>query len=209
MSSNNDSLSIEKFLTYCHTKKYSAKTTLLYAGDTSDTLFYILKGTVTVVIEDADGREMILAYLNAGDFFGEMGVFEDMEATRSAWIKTKTDCEVAEISYERFKNLIKDESDILYALSAQMAKRLRATSQKVGDLAFLDVTGRIARCLIDLCDQPEAMTHPEGMQISITRQDIGRIVGCSREMAGRVLKTLEEQNLVSVKGKTIVVYGTR
>jgi CRP/FNR family cyclic AMP-dependent transcriptional regulator len=53
------------------------------------------------------------------------------------------------------------------------------------------------------------MTHPDGMQIKITRQEIGRIVGCSREMVGRVLKTLEDQGLVRVKGKTMVVYGTR
>jgi len=90
-----------------------------------------------------------------------------------------------------------------------MARRLRATTRKVGDLAFLDVTGRVARTLLDLCKEPDAMTHPDGMQIKITRQEIGRIVGCSREMVGRVLKTLEEQGLVLVKGKTMVVYGTR
>ncbi|MCV6328560.1 helix-turn-helix domain-containing protein, partial [Pseudomonas aeruginosa] len=53
------------------------------------------------------------------------------------------------------------------------------------------------------------ITHPDGMQIKITRQEIGRIVGCSREMVGRVLKSLEEQGLVHVKGKTMVVFGTR
>jgi len=53
------------------------------------------------------------------------------------------------------------------------------------------------------------MTHPDGMQIKITRQEIGRIVGCSREMVGRVLKVLEQQDLVWVKGKTMVVHGTR
>jgi CRP/FNR family cyclic AMP-dependent transcriptional regulator len=62
---------------------------------------------------------------------------------------------------------------------------------------------------LDLCKEPDAMTHPDGMQIRITRQEIGRIVGCSREMAGRVLKNLEEQGLISVSGKTIVVFGTR
>ena len=86
---------------------------------------------------------------------------------------------------------------------------MRNTTRKVGDLAFFDVTGRVARCLLELCKQPDAMTHPDGMQIKVTRQEIGRIVGCSREMVGRVLKDLEEQNLVSVKGKTMVVYGTR
>jgi len=90
-----------------------------------------------------------------------------------------------------------------------MAHRLRNTTRKVGDLAFYDVTGRIARTLIDLSKEPDAMTHPDGMQIKIPRQEIGRIVNCSREMAGRVLKALEEQELVSVAGKTIVVFGTR
>ena len=90
-----------------------------------------------------------------------------------------------------------------------MADRLNRTTQKVSDLAFLDVTGRVARTLLELTKQPDAMTHPDGMQIKITRQEIGRIVGCSREMVGRVLKTLVDQGLVSVKGKTMVVYGTR
>ena len=99
--------------------------------------------------------------------------------------------------------------ELLYAVGRQMADRLCRTTQKVSDLAFLDVTGRVARTLLELTKQPDAMTHPDGMQIKITRQEIGRIVGCSREMVGRVLKTLVEQGLVSVKGKTMVVFGTR
>jgi len=94
-------------------------------------------------------------------------------------------------------------------MASQMASRLRITSRKVSDLAFIDVTGRVARTLLDLCKQPDAMTHPDGMQIKITRQEIGRIVGCSREMVGRVLKSLEEQGLITAKGKTMVVFGAR
>ncbi|KZX80701.1 transcriptional regulator Crp, partial [Alcanivorax sp. HI0013] len=191
-----------------HRRKYPAKSTIIYAGDESDALYYILKGSVTVMIEDDDGREMIMAYLNEGDFFGEMGLFEN-DPSRSAWVKAKSECEVAEVSYGKFKQLAREDADILFAVSAQIAGRLRATTRKVGDLAFLDVTGRVAGTLLDLCKQPDAMTHPDGMQIKVTRQEIGRIVGCSREMVGRVLKNLEEQGLVSVKGKTMVVYGTR
>lgn len=154
---------------------------------------------------------MIIAYLNSGDFFGELGLFEQAgkEQERSAWVRTKIECEVAEISYSKFRELSLQDPDILYVLGGQIAQRLRNTTRKVGDLAFFDVTGRVARCLLDLCKQPDAMTHPDGMQIKVTRQEIGRIVGCSREMVGRVLKDLEERNLVSVKGKTMVVFGTR
>ncbi|MCG8394385.1 MAG: cAMP-activated global transcriptional regulator CRP [Pseudomonadales bacterium] len=199
---------LDQFLAHCHRRKYPAKSTIIYAGDESDALYYILKGSVTVMIEDDDGREMIMAYLNEGDFFGEMGLFEN-DPSRSAWVKAKSECEVAEVSYAKFRQLAREDADILFAVSAQIAGRLRATTRKVGDLAFLDVTGRVAGTLLDLCKQPDAMTHPDGMQIKVTRQEIGRIVGCSREMVGRVLKNLEEQGLVSVKGKTMVVYGTR
>tara|TARA_B100000809_G_scaffold266590_1_gene330095 strand:- start:5500 stop:6135 length:636 start_codon:yes stop_codon:yes gene_type:complete len=199
---------VDDFLSHCHRRRYPAKSTIIYAGDKSDSLYYIVKGSVTVLIEDNEGREMIVTYLNDGDFFGEIGLFDDKDS-RSAWIRAKTECEVAEISYTKFQEVAEQHPEIMFALSTQMAKRLRNTTRKVGDLAFLDVTGRVARTLLDLTKEPDAMTHPDGMQIKITRQEIGRIVGCSREMVGRVLKTLEEQGLVSVKGKTMVVFGTR
>ena len=199
---------VEEFLSHCHRRRYPAKSTIIYAGDQGDTLYYIIKGSVTVVIEDdSDGKEMILAYLNPGDFVGEMGLFD--QEHRSAWIRTKTECEVGEISYSKFIELSHKHPEFLFAISKQIAQRLRDTTRKVGDLAFLDVTGRVARTLLDLCKEPDAMTHPDGMQIKITRQEIGRIVGCSREMVGRVLKDLEERELVSVAGKTMVVFGTR
>jgi CRP/FNR family cyclic AMP-dependent transcriptional regulator len=202
---------MEKFLAHAQRRRCAAKSNLICAGDRSESVFYIVKGSVTVLIEDDEGREMIVAYLNSGDFFGELGIFETagQEKPRSAWVRAKTECEVAEISYSKFREISFQEPDILYALGAQMAERLRNTTRKVGDLAFLDVTGRVAGTLLDLCKQPDAMTHPDGMQIKITRQEIGRIVGCSREMVGRVLKALEEQKLVHVKGKTMVVFGTR
>jgi CRP/FNR family cyclic AMP-dependent transcriptional regulator len=200
--------SLDRFLEHCHRRHYPAKSVIIYAGDKPDVLYYIIDGSVTVLIEDEDGHEIVLAYLNKGDFFGEMGLFSD-DPNRSAWVRTRTSCEVAEISYNKFRQLYNEHPDIMFAMASQMASRLRNTSRKVSDLAFMDVTGRVARTLLDLCKQPDAMTHPDGMQIRITRQEIGRIVGCSREMVGRVLKSMEEQELISVKGKTIVVFGTR
>ena len=199
---------LEWFVSHCHRRNYSAKSTLIYAGDSADTLYFVISGSVSVVIEDQDGRELVLSYLNPGDFFGEMGLFEGQDV-RSAWVKAKEESEIAEISYSKFMQIVEQKPELLLKLASQMATRLNKTSQKVGDLAFLDVTGRVARALLDLASQPSAMTHPEGMQIKITRQELGRIVGCSREMVGRVLKVLEEQGHIDVSGKTMVVHGTR
>lgn len=202
---------VDSVLEHCTHRRFANKSTIIYAGDPCDSLFFILKGSVSILIEDEDGKEIIIAYLNQGDVFGELGLFSPESAVleRSAWVRARSACEVAEISYAKFRTLANENPKILYALGQQMAERLRKTTQKVGDLAFLDVTGRVARTLLDLCKQPDAMTHPDGMQIKITRQEIGRIVGCSREMVGRVLKTMEEQGLLNVHGKTIVVFNTR
>jgi len=199
---------LDNFLHHCHAKKYASRSTIIHAGDDSETLYYIIDGSVSVVIEDEDCNEIVLAYLNPGDFFGEMGLFEE-DTKRSAWVNTRTACEVAEIHYNQFMQLAKETPEILFQLSSQLASRLRNTSRKVSNLAFMDVTGRVARTLLDLAREPDAITHPDGMQIKITRQEIAKIVGCSREMAGRVMKTLEEDGLITAHGKTIVVFGTR
>ncbi len=203
--------SVESFLRHCQRRVYKPKAVMLRVGDSSDSLYLILDGSVSVMVEDEADQDhkMVVAYLNHGDFFGEMGLFAKEDSGRSAMIVAKTQCEVAEISYQKFHQIRNQFPDILFAIADQMAERLRMTTRKLKDLAFVDVAGRIAHALLDLCKEPDAMTHPDGMQIKITRQELGKIVGCSREMAGRVLKTLEEEGLLSASGKTMVVYGTR
>jgi len=200
-----------RFLEHCHHKSYAAKQLIIKEGDPSNDLYYITRGSVTVMIEDSKGNEIVLAYLNAGDFFGELGMFGDEEhRNRTAFVRAKEKSEIAKISYEKLQNLNGLFPELLFSIASQMATRLRRTSRKVSDLAFTDVKGRVARTLLDLCREPDAMTHPDGMQIRITRQELGRIVGCSREMVGRVLKSLEDDDhLISVAGKTMVIFGTR
>lgn len=208
-----DEPSIGRFLEHCQLKSFPAKAIIICPGDPADTLYYIREGSVTVYIEDEEGNQLILAYLNKGDFIGEMGLFAEVES-RSVLVRARTPCQLARITYDRLRFLAQGPlaehyHQILFALGRQLARRLLESNRKVGHLVFMDVAGRIARTLFDLCQQPDAMTHPDGMQIRITRQEISRIVGCSREMAGRVLKDLQKQNVIWVKGKTIVVYGAR
>ena len=199
---------IERFLEHCHRRSYPAKQLIIKEGDPSRDLFYIIEGSVSVLVEDDKGHEIVLAYLNPGDFFGEIGLFDE-DHKRSAFVRARSKCEIAQISYDRLVGLHDIFPELMFSIASQLAIRLRRTSRKVSDLAFTDVKGRVARTLLDLCREPDAMTHPDGMLIRITRQELGRIVGCSREIVGRVLKDLEEDHLISVAGKSIVVFGTR
>lgn len=202
---------VEEFLRFCEVREYPTRSTILREGDSSDKLYLILDGSVSVLVEDEAEPEhkMVVSYLNLGDFFGEMGLFEEESDTRSAEVVTREPSKIAEISYERFMKIKTQFPDILFAVAGQMAERLRKTTFKLKNLAFVDVSGRIAHTLMDLCKQPDAMTHPDGMQIKVTRQELGKIAGCSREMAGRVLKALEIDGLVQVSGKTVVVLNAR
>lgn len=199
---------LSNFLKFTKTRIYPHKFTIFNEGDHSEKLFYIISGSISVVLEDDNSREIIIAYLNPGDFFGEISLF-DVSQARSASIRTREKTELAEISYENFRTYANLHPEILYTLGKQMARRLRHTTQKVADLSFLDATGRLASSLLELSQDPSAMTHPDGMQIKITRQDLGKISNCSREMVGRILKDMERQGLIKVAGKTIVIYGTR
>lgn len=197
--------SVKALLKRANINRYPKRTTIIDAGTESKSLYLILKGSVSIILREDDEREIVVAYLNAGDFFGEMGLFE-VNPQRTAEVRTRDVCEIAEISYDNFHELSTKYPDLSYAVFAQLVRRLKNTTRKVTDLAFIDVSGRIARCLIDLASQPEAMLLHNGRQIRITRQEIGRIVGCSREMVGRVLKTLEEQGMIETDGKAILIF---
>ena len=203
---------LENFLKHAHRKTYGAREIIIHEGDVSDSLYYIIEGSVNVQAENESGNEIILAHLNEGDFFGEAGLFQSERegaSRRTAWVITRGKSTIAVMSYAQFRKIAGEDPAIMFLLTGQIFNRLRKTSHKVRDLIFLDVKGRIAHCLLELTREPDAMTHPDGMQIKTTRQDIAKMVGCSREMAGRVLKELEDEGLISAHGKTIVVFGAR
>jgi CRP/FNR family cyclic AMP-dependent transcriptional regulator len=208
-----DSASLHHFLDQCHRRKHPARSDIFRPGDPASTLYYVVSGSLSVISEEPDGRELVLGYINAGDFIGEMGLFVPVDH-REVLLRARTACELAELSYERLHQLFAGPlaaecPRILYAIGAQLSKRLLDTSRKASRLAFLDVSGRIIRTLNDLCQEPDAMSHPQGTQIRVSRQEISRIVGCSREMAGRVLKQLQQEGKLHARGKTVVVFGTR
>lgn len=208
-----DMATVDRFLAQCHRRRYPSRADVFRPGDPGNTLYYVISGSLSIVSEETDGRELVLSYVNAGDFIGEMGLFVSTDR-REVQLRTRTPCELAEIGYERLQQLFAgplaaDAPRILYAIGAQLSRRLLETSRKASRLAFLDVTARIVRTLHDLCSEPDALSHPQGTQIRVSRQELARIVGCSREMAGRVLKQLEQQGTLEAHGKTIVVFGTR
>ena len=195
---------VQSFIAHARKRSFPPKHTIVHSGDEPDALYLILEGSVSVLKEDDTGREIVLAYLNPGEFFGEMCLFREQQA-RTAAVRTRTPALVAEMGYQAFRGFNRENPDIMFEVAGQLATRLRDTSRRLSDLAFLDVAGRVAHELLNLSKLPDARKHPRGIQVSISRQELARIVGCSREMAGRVLKRLEEDGAVMSQGRSVVV----
>ena len=85
-----DPAAMQRLLEQCHRRRYPGKTAILRPGDPANTLFYVIDGSVTVCSEDDQGRELILAYINRGEFIGEMGLFVE-QAQREVLIRTRSE----------------------------------------------------------------------------------------------------------------------
>lgn len=199
---------VQAYIAQAHKRSFPPKHTLIHAGDEPQSLYLILEGSVSIMLEDDDGREIVLAYLGPGDFFGEMCLFPD-QRLRTAIVRTRTPTLAAEVGFHAFMDFVRQRPEIMFEVAGQLASRLRDTTRRLGDLAFLDVAGRMAHILLELVKKPDAVGNARGTVIRSSRQELARLVGCSREMAGRVLKKLEEDGMVVSQGRSILVLGVK
>jgi len=163
---------IERFLSHCQRRRYPPRSEVFCPGDPANTLYYVIDGSVSIITQEADGRELVLGYYGPGQFVGEMGLFIESNE-REVILRSRTQCTLVEIDYTHLLQLLQgalseDAASLLYAIGAQISGRLLDTSRKAGRLAFLDVTDRIVRTLHDLALEPDAMTHPQGIQIKLS-----------------------------------------
>jgi CRP/FNR family cyclic AMP-dependent transcriptional regulator len=172
-------------------------------GDTPQTLYLLISGSVSVQLANWHGQEALLGYMHAGDFFGEMGLFVGTQA-RSARVETVTDCLLLEIAYARFLELSQRHASLWLELAGQLAARLRTANRRLAEMPVLDAPDRVWSILIELAER-SGTPAPEGAALRITRANLGKLAGCSREIAGLVLQTLAQQGRVVLRGQQIVV----
>ena len=208
-----DPSGLKRFLAHCKVTHYPARAVVFQPGDPGNQLLFVMKGRLNILAMDEEGHELALNRVNAGDFVGEAGLFVPV-AVRSVYLRTLDPSDIASIECETLVDLMQgelaaDAAKIMHSLGVQLARRVMETSRKASSLALLDVSGRIWRALEDLTHEPGAMTHPKGIQIKTSRQELAKLVGCSREMAGRVIKQLSSQGRMEAHGKTMVIYRSR
>ena len=149
-------------------------------------LALVLAGRAKVQHSDTEGKEVILAILGPGEFFGEMSLIDD--APRSASVITVEPCDFISIQKDSFKAALASSPDMAMQIMRGLVRRLREADKKIETLALLDVYGRVARVLLDFSEQ---VNGERVVKNKLPRQEIAKMIGASREMVSRVMKGLE------------------
>lgn len=174
--------------------------TVVHAGDRTDYVYFVLTGSLKVVVSDENGREVILSILGQGELFGEMGIFG--EHPRSASVVSAMPSDLIMLSKSDFRHLMHDNFEVAWRMMCNLADRLRNADRKIESLALMDVYGRVARLLIEMSEE----VNGQSLVVSkITKQDIAKMIGASREMVSRVMKDLSLQGLIEETDHGIIL----
>ncbi len=183
-----------------HTYKSGAHMIRLKEDATS--IMFLAEGKARVSLTGNDGKEVVLAHLEQGDFFGEIALLTGEK--RSADVTALKPCTTLNLSKDDFERLSGTHNGLTSRLLKELAARLRGASSKIGDLALLDVYRRVASVLFELAtdsDDKKEKVIPKRP----THNELAAMVGTSREMVTRALKNLELDGHIRTEGKTIVL----
>lgn len=181
-------------------RQFPKNKVVINAGDKSDSLYIVVAGKVKVLISDEEGKEVILAILGPGEFFGEMSVIDSQP--RSATVITMETTSLNVIAHTDFMRCLTNNPQIATTILRTMAKRLREADRRIESLALFDVYGRLARVLLELARKD----RDNNLVVSLlSQQDIANMVGASREMVNRILKDLAASGYIKVESKHIVI----
>lgn len=183
-------------------RRFKRGENIVEQGKKTNALFILLNGRARVVTADGRGREVILATLHPGDHIGEMSLIDN--EPHSATVRAEVQTDLLMLGRLEFARCLPENSSMAYAVMRGLVQRLRQADRKIESLALMDVYGRVARSLLEA-----AVESSEGEMVirdRVSRQDIAKMVGASREMVSRVMKDLEERGFIKTQenGLTLV-----
>src|SRR5438270_1915648 len=181
-------------------KSFPRGASIIAAGDITESLYVVISGRMKVMMSDDEGREVILAILGSNEFFGEMGLIDDHP--RSASVVALEACEVLSLSKRDFKKCLAENFEMAMTVMRGLVKRLREADQKIGSLALMDVYGRVARLLLEMA---ETVDGQKVVTKKLTKRDIAKMIGASREMVSRVMKELQASGRIEVRAREILL----
>lgn len=152
---------------------------LFTEGSEPTELFVVVQGRIAISNRSADGRESVVALMEAGEAFGEMGLF--LDSGRTAEARALEASEVVAVPYEPVRSVYRRRPELLWNVVSLLAARVQTMDGALADAVFLDVTGRTAKRLLELAGDADEFTLP------VTQEELAGMVGASRERVNKAL----------------------
>ncbi len=185
-------------------RRYRRGELVVEHGKKSNALFILLTGRARVLTADSRGREVILAVLESGDYVGEMSLIDN--EPHSATVRAEIQTDMLILGRPEFARCLPENSSLSYAIMRGLVARLRSADRQIESLALLDVYGRVARSLLDMAD---TIGEVKIIRNKVSRQDLAKVVGASRDLVSRVMKDLEERGMIATQENGSVILKER
>ncbi|HUP86354.1 MAG TPA: Crp/Fnr family transcriptional regulator [Acidimicrobiales bacterium] len=147
--------------------------------DPPEELYVVHSGRIAMANTSVDGRESVIALMEAGDLFGEMPLLDG--GKRSAGARALEPSELVAVPYGIVESILKASPELLWGVVRLLSQRLRTTDAALADSVFLDVTGRTAKRLLELAGDADEFVLP------VTQEELAGMVGASRERVNKAL----------------------
>lgn len=196
-----DLLRLESLLTVSHFKKDSI---IFSQEDPGTSLFVIKQGRVKVLLYGESGHEITISWYGVGEFFGEMSLLDGRP--RSASVVAAEPTVLLSLDREAFLRYLKLHPDASITILVELTTRLRHATDIIGNLALLDVYGRIGRVLYELGAKGGKQDASGILLRKITRHEIASLAGTSRETVSRTLRDFERRGLIKTSGRNILLH---
>jgi CRP-like cAMP-binding protein len=171
-------------------RQFDRDEVVFHRDDPAGQVFLITSGTVKVSIPDEQGHEVVIALHRGGDVFGELALFDD--GGRSATVTAITETHTLALARQEFIDTLERNPDAMRRMLALLVRTVRRSTGHVEDLVFLDLPGRVAKCLLDLADAAG------GDEVGLTQEDLAGFVGATRVSVNRVLADLEKRGAIKI-----------
>jgi CRP-like cAMP-binding protein len=183
-------------------RRFTRGKVIFVRGDPGDGLYVLESGRVKIVLTSPDGKEIVLAILGPTDFFGDLALLDG--EPRSADAVATEAGELLLLQRHDFLRFLEAHPPIAVQLLAILSRRLRRNTQIIQDAAFLDVSGRLARTLLDLAAGSTGQP-PLVISTRLTQTDLAGMIGATRESVNKWLREYERQGLLRFERGTITL----
>jgi CRP/FNR family transcriptional regulator, cyclic AMP receptor protein len=196
---------VQELMSVAKRRTFRSGDVIFHRDDPGQVLYVIKEGKVKICLTSSDGQEIALVVFGKGEYFGELALLDGFPRSADAIAVEKVECYTLQRS--DFHNAIMKNPKIAIQVLEVLSKRLRNTDEKVEDLIFLDVYGRVAKKLLELAET-HGTSVEDGIRINmrLTQQDLASMVGASRESVNKVIGYFTDKEFISTDKHHVTVH---